>query len=116
MAVHQISRFGSSGESDVVFTNSTATTQGFAYALASGGLMYVVSTSTGAAETLTFHSRPSKDAPFYASHDASNAPVTLTVEAGKCYQVPDEVFAAPFVAATCGTLGATVTCKVATKG
>jgi hypothetical protein len=116
MAVHQISRFGAAGASDVVFTNSASTTGGFGYALHSGGLMYVAATSTGAAVTLTFGSRSVKDGPYFVAHDSSNNPVTLTVEPGKCYQVPDEVFAAPFVSATCNGLGETVTVKVALKG
>lgn len=115
MAVQQISRFATSGTSDIVFTDSESTTGSFAYAIHGGALLYVSATSTGAAVTLTFGSRPEKGGAFFVAADSSNAPVTLDVEPGRCYQLPDEVFAAPMVSATTPA-GATVTCKVAVKG
>lgn len=100
----------------VVFTDSAATTGGFAYALYAGAMLSVSATSSGGAVTLTFGSRLSSDGgTLFAAMDDSGSAVTMTVEPGKCYPLPDALFAAIYVTATAAS-GATVTCTVTLKG
>jgi len=114
--MQSIARFNDKTSIDVTFTDDATTTGGFQYAMHAGALLLVRSTSTGGAVEITFLARPtSSSSEFFVAGDSSNAPVTLTVEPGRCYQVPDVLFAAPYVAAQAAT-GATVTVSVFMKG
>jgi hypothetical protein len=114
--MQSIVRFNDSTTQNVVFTNSTSTTGGFAMAVHSGAMLLVSATSSGAAITLTFRTKMTAgSSDIFTACNASNSPVTLTVQPGRAYAVPDELFAASYVTATTANAGETVTCLVATK-
>lgn len=110
----QITRFNDGTSQDVVFTSSASTTGGFNLAVYAGAMLLVSATSTGSAITLTFLTRArEQDSASFTVADSSNAPVTLSVQANRAYNLPDELFAAGYVLAT--TASGTVTCRVVTK-
>ena len=114
--MQSIVRFNDATSQNVVFTNSTSTTGGFATAVHSGAMLLVSATSSGGAVTLTFRTKPTESsADIFTACDASNAPVTRAVQPGRAYAVPDELFAAAYVMATTANAGETVTCRVLTK-
>ncbi len=114
--MQQISRFNDKTSTSVTFTNAQASTGGFPYAMHSGAILYVTSTSTGNAVVLTFGARPhASSTDFFVACDTANAPITLTVQPNRCYAVPDALFASVYVAATAAG-DATVTCNVYMKG
>ena len=112
--MRSIIRYNDATTQNVVFTNSAATTGGFAMNVFAGAMLLVSATSTGSAITLTFltKNRP-EDADAFTVADSSNAPVTLAVQPGRAYALPDQLFAANYVMAT--TASGTVTCRVVTK-
>lgn len=113
--MQHIARASDKSRVNVVFTSDAATTGGFAFALFAGALIEVDATSTGNAVTLTFGARPqSSSTEFVVAADDSNSPITLTVQPGRCYALPDALFAASYVAATTGA--GTATCTVFLKG
>jgi hypothetical protein len=114
--MQHIARFNDRTDTSVVFTATQASTGGFQFAMHSGAMLQVTATSTGSPVVLTFGTRPNAaSTQFFTAADSSNAPVTLTVQADRCYAVPDAVFAATYVTATAAA-GATVTCNVYLKG
>ena len=113
--MEQISRF-SSQRPDLTFTDNTGTTDSFDMSMYSGGLLYVDSTSTGAAVALTFHAKPDFDAAgVFVLYDGAGSAVQLTVQGGRCYQLPDSLFAASTVVVTAAS-GATVNASINLKG
>ena len=117
MSLLQICRYNHTDVSDVVFTDSVSTTGGFSIAVFSGAILLVSATSTGLPVTLTFIGKETlESADSFVCADSTNNIVTMNVQAGRCYQVPDELFAVGYVMATCGSVGETVTCRVQTKG
>lgn len=113
--MQQITRFNDQTTENVTFTNSAGTTGGFNLAVYSGAMLLVSGTSTSGAITLTFLAKASaQDADLFVVSDSSNNPVTMSVQPGRAYALPDELFAAGYVAAT--TASGTVTCRVLTKG
>lgn len=61
-----------------------------------GGLIHIVSLSSGSTAVIKFYSIPDTAAAStsYILRDKDNADIAITVEAGKCYPLPDELFAA----------------------
>jgi hypothetical protein len=100
---------------NLTFRQTVSTTESFQFGQFSGGLILVSSTVGSAATVLTFYAKPSSNSQeFYALHDASNSPITITVQPDKCYELPKELFGASTIAATVPT-GQSVTCKVYLK-
>lgn len=114
--MQSIVRFQDSTTQDVVFTNSASATGGFGLAMHSGGMLLVSATSSGSAITLTFRAKlREQDATSFVVCNSSNTPVTMAVQPGRCYPIPDELFAAAHVIATTANTGETVTCRIAVK-
>ena len=115
--MEQVARFSDFTKNAVVFTNAQSTTGGFVMAVHSGALLRISETSSGGAITLQFGARPSKEsAEYYIVCDSANTPLTLTVEPGRCYALPEELFATRYATATTSAAGATVTCYIDLKG
>lgn len=111
-----IARFNDKTTVDVTFTDTAASTGGFVTALHAGAILFVRSTSTAGAVELTFGARPnSSSTEFFVVADSTNAPITLTVQPNRCYALPDELFAATYVAATAPS-GQSATCSIFLKG
>jgi len=114
--MQSIARFNDKTSIDVTFTDDAATTGGFQYAMHAGALLLVRSTSTAGPVEITFLARPSSSsADYFVAGDTTNNAVTLNVQPGRCYPLPDELFAAPYVGALAAS-GATVTVSVFMKG
>lgn len=113
--MEQISRFRSQRPA-LTFTDSVVTSSPFDMAMYSGGLLYVDSTSTGAGVVLSFNAKPDFDAAgSFVVHDKAGAAVTITVQGGRCYPLPEELFAAGTVVITTAA-GATVSGSIDLKG
>lgn len=111
-----IARFNDKTTVDVTFTETAASTGGFVTSLHAGAILFVRSTSTAGAIVLTFGARPSPSSTeFFVAADSSNQPITLTVQPGRCYALPDELFAATYVSASTAA-GQTATCSIFLKG
>ena len=101
--------------SSLTFNHTISTTARFQYGQFAGGLISVSATTSSAATVLTFYAIPSSDSTeYYTLHDASNSPITITVQPNRCYELPKELFGATTIAATAPS-GKTVTCKVYLK-
>jgi len=113
--MEQISRF-SSQRPDLMFTDNVGTTESFDMSMYSGGMLYVDSTSTGAAVALTFNTKTDFDATgVFALYDKSGSAVTMTVQGSRCYPLPEALFGASTVVVTAAT-GATVNASINLKG
>lgn len=114
--MRSIIRYPDVTRQSVVFTNSTSTTGGFNLAVFSGAMLLVSATSTGGAITLTFRTKAAEqESDLFSVANSLNALVTLTVQPGRAYSLPDDLFAATYVLATTANTGETVTCRVVTK-
>lgn len=82
----------------------------FALGERSGGLLHVVSASAQGLSLL--FASVDGDTP-YLLNDSENNPVTLTISAGGCYALPDELFAAKKVMLL--LTSGTATVRVSTK-
>ncbi len=113
----EIRRFHDKSSQPVVFTDSTSTSGGFVMSSCSGALLLVDSVVNGPTVTLNFHARASSDSPTaYTVASATNTAIAVVVQSGRCYALPDALFAAGYVQATTGTAGQTVSCFVQMKG
>lgn len=111
----EIDRFCIVSEQGVITSNETTTaTQGFGSF--AGGLMYVTSTSTGSAITVSWRSRFSASSAIFKLHDSSNSPITTTIQAGRAYELPQEIFGALQVMAVADTAGQSAVVRFSTKG
>lgn len=112
--MQSIVRFNDGTSQSVVFTDSASTTGGFNLAVFSGATLLVSATSTGDPVTLTFVTKgKADDADSFVVSSSTNAPVTLEIQPGRAYALPDELFACAYVMAT--TDAGTATCKVVVK-
>lgn len=112
--MRSIVRFNETTPQDVVFTSSSSTTGGFGLNVFAGGMLLVSATSTNGAIVLTFLTKnASGDATAFTVADDTNTAVTLTVQPGRAYALPDVLFSANYVLAT--TASGTVTCRVLMK-
>ena len=101
----------SSVNSPVTFASSTSTTAKLPYG-AVGGATAIVTAVSGAA-TLSWYVAADTETALYPAYNASGA-ITTTIAAGRAYKVPDELFAAPFIAAV--TDAGTATVVLCVKG
>jgi hypothetical protein len=76
----------------LALTTSAGTTPAVNFAQFAGGRIYIPTGSS--ITTLTFHDAPTPDGTYLPAQDADGEAITLTVEAGKSYPLPDELFAA----------------------
>jgi hypothetical protein len=114
--MQRIARFQDSTSVDVTFTDAAATTGGFSFGLHAGAVLFVKSTTASEAIVITFGARPeASSSQFFVACDASNGPITLTVQPDRCYALPDSLFASAYVAATAAA-GKSVTCSILMKG
>lgn len=119
MSVSQICRFSETLTRELVFANSIGQSEWFVLAQHGGAILMVnqLTSGAGSTSTLKFHIKRSTDAAeTFEVADSANAVVTLTIQAGRCYQLPDELFAASYVTATTGTAGHTARCFIQMKG
>lgn len=109
-----IVRFNDGPSQSVVFTTADNTTGGFNLAVYSGAIIMVESVE-GGATTLTWKCKQTAGASdVFAAANSANAALTTTIQAGRAYSIPDELFAAGYVLAT--TNAGTATCRVIVKG
>jgi hypothetical protein len=114
--MQHIARFNDKTSLDVTFTDVAASTGGFPTGMTAGAILLVRQTSTAGAVVLTFGARPhSSSSEFFVCADSSDSPITLTVQPDRCYALPDDLFAAAYVAAT-AEAGKTATCSIYMKG
>lgn len=100
----------------VTFTNSVSTTAAIPIANAAGGLLMVAACSNNGTLTIQWYAMADESIPEnYMVADATNALVTQVVQAGRCYALPDELFAARVVKAVVST-NSTVTARLSLKG
>jgi hypothetical protein len=95
----------SSVNSPVTFASTAATTAKLPYG-AVGGATAIVTAVSGAT-TLSWYVGSGTETTLYPAYNASGA-ITTTIAAGRAYKVPDELFAAPFIAAVTDSGTATV--------
>jgi hypothetical protein len=82
----------------ITITNDPATTAGFSLTTAAGAMLMVDSVSGGGGVTISFYAKADpKFSESYLLVDSSNAAVTQTVQAGRCFELPSGMFAARFI-------------------
>lgn len=92
-----ISREGSVYE-PIVVTDNPATTGGFSLNIHAGAMLMVDSVSAGGTVTMSFYVKADERfAEQYLYCDASNTAVTLTIQAGRCYELPSGLFASRYI-------------------
>lgn len=112
--MQQITRFNDATTQTITFTSSASTTGGFNLAVYSGAMLLVTATPSSAATAITFVCKATEqDADSFVVADSTNTPVAMTVQPGRAYSLPDELFAAGYVMAT--TASGTVSCRVIVK-
>lgn len=117
MPMMEVSRWSHCISNPVTFTTAIGTTGGFSLASYAGAMLLIDSVngsaSTGTA-TLTFHVARSEvdPTPYLAQENGIN--VTLDVQPGRAYPVPDALFAAAYVEAVSNN--GPVVCKIFLKG
>lgn len=110
----RIARSANKTSAPLVFTNSTSTTAGFNLESYAGGVLYVTATSTNGQINLTFAAKAgSGDTDAFTVASSVNAVVTITVQPGRAYALPDDLFACAWVMPV--TASGTVTCLVGFK-
>jgi hypothetical protein len=97
-------------------TSDETTTGLYGLGTFAGGMLYVISTSTGAAQTISWRAKFSPSSPSYKLYDSTNAAITTTIQAGRCYEIPGELFGAIQISAVCDTAGQTAAVRVTVKG
>ncbi len=110
---NEIVRFNDGPTQDVTFTTSESTTGGFSLAVYSGAIVMVTSVSGATALVWKCKENASSSAVFQVA-DATNVPLQTSIQAGRAYSIPDELFAAGYVMPT--TNQGTATCRVIVKG
>lgn len=75
-----------------------------------GGLVYCLETSTAGAITVAWYAAHRADAIFWQLADGANMPITTTIQPGRCYELPTELFGAALLKAIPSTAGQT--CKL----
>lgn len=111
-----IIRQGSMYNDPITLTDSVNTTQGFSLNIAAGGMLLVDSKSAAGDVTIYYYVKGDERFPeSYLLVDSSGAPVSQTItDAGRCFALPDELFAARFVMPIVSS--GTVVARYATKG
>lgn len=110
----EIARVKDGPTQSVTFTASNSTTGGFNFSLYAGAMIHV-SSVTGSPTTLTWKVKENEEAStVYPVADGSDAAITTTIQTGRAYPLPDELFAAGYVMATTDT--GTAVCKIIVKG
>ena len=97
-------------------TSDETTTGLYGLGTAAGGLLYVISTSTGGAKTVSWRGKFSPSSPSYKLYDSTNAAITATIQAGRCYEIPGELYGAIQVSAVADTAGQSAVVRVSVKG
>lgn len=99
----------------VTFTAEAASTGGFNMGIYSGATLLVISTPASEPTLLTFGTRiESNSDSHYVMADGENTPISITVQPGRAYAVPDALFACSWVTAL--TSAGSVTCQLVVKG
>lgn len=110
--IHRISTLT---QSTLLLTNSQNTSATFSMSGKAGALLHCLSTSTNAAVTVQFYSIPDERTnSAFALCDISNNLVSLTIQANRCYALPDDLFAAMKIQIVI-TSNATAECRVSFK-
>jgi hypothetical protein len=96
-------------------TTATAGITPFSLNSASGALLMCSATSTAAAMVVKFSAGVTRTGPFYELRDATNTAISLTVAPNGCYDLPEQLFASPYIAITTPAAGNTATFTISTK-
>lgn len=110
----QIARAANKTSAPLVFTDDIDTTAGFSMELYAGAVLFVGDCSNDGTIDLTFGAKlGSSDLTVFTLADRTNEPIVFTVEGGRCYALPDELFACGWVMPITNT--GTVTAYMAYK-
>jgi hypothetical protein len=97
-------------------TSDENTTGQYGLGAFAGGLLYVISTSTGAAQTISWRAKFLPSSASYKLYDSTNAAITTVIQAGRCYEIPGELYGAMGISAVSDTAGQTAVVRVTVKG
>lgn len=115
MAAISITRLATPVPGTLTLTNSVSTTGKFAMGNKAGGMLHCVSTATNAAVTVQFHNSPEPaTTDTYLLCDSADAAISITMSPGRCYALPDALFAGGIVRPVL-TSNTTAVCYIATK-
>lgn len=96
----------SSVHAPVTFQSNVAQAGRMPYGAVAGGTALV--TAVSGAATLSWYVAANSESTLYPAYSGST-PVTTSITAGRAYKLPDELFAAPFIAAVTDAGTATIT-------
>lgn len=96
-------------------TDSTATSGSVMMQRLAGGLVFC-SAASASPVTLQWWARFEDSTTWFRLYDKDNAAINTTVQANRCYPVPDELFGAVAIMAVANTAGQTATLRIALKG
>lgn len=84
----QITRLGSATD-QITVTADPATSAGFSVNQTVGAVIYVDTVSAGATVAMTFYGKTDqRDSSTYLLVDSSNAAISQTIQAGRCFALP----------------------------
>lgn len=111
----EIDRFSLVSE-PLTVTSSEATSAPCGFGSCAGATLYCVSTSTSGAITISWRAKFNASSPVYKLHDSTNTALTATIQPGRCYDVPQELFGALQIMAVADTAGQTAVVRFSAKG
>lgn len=78
----------------LAITSDPATTTGFSLNLLSGAVVMVDSVSPGTTATMRFYMKQdARDSTSYLMVNSTNSPLEVTIQAGRAFELPTELFA-----------------------
>lgn len=105
---------GDTGE--LVFSDISLPSPAVPLGPSAGALVYCLETSTAGAITVGWYAAHRADASFRQLADGTNVPITTTIQPGRCYELPAELFGAALVRAIPTTAGQTCRLVFSLKG
>jgi hypothetical protein len=113
MAITQIARTTETFSNPITAATTVAGSTGFSPNTAAGIILRCTATTGDAAIVVKFNVSSGPGATSYELRNSSNTAVSITVQTGGAYELPGELFAAPFVTIT--TASGTATFIVSLK-
>jgi len=100
---------------DITITSTESTSGWMPSGCFAGAVLYCVSTSTAGAITISWRAQYFGNSPLYKLHDATNAAITTVIQAGRCYEIPAELFASFTIRAVADTAGQSAVVRLSYK-
>lgn len=113
MAITHIARVTETFTNPIGAAATVAASDAFSLNTAVGAVLRCTNTTGSAAVVLKFHVLDTASGTGYELRDSANSAVTITASPNCAYELPSELFAAPFVKIT--TASGTATFLVSTK-